>query len=35
MSAMIPNVTVLLLNALFGHKGKTAPRLIISMVRNS
>ena len=33
MCAMIPNVTVLLLNALFGHKIKTNPRLIVSLVR--
>jgi hypothetical protein len=35
MSAMIPNVTVLLLNALFGHKIKTNPRLFVSLVKKS
>jgi hypothetical protein len=34
MSAMIPNVTVLLLNAIFGHKIKTTPRIIVSLVRD-
>jgi len=32
ISAQIPNVTVLILNGLFGHRFKTTPRLLISLV---
>ena len=34
IASMIPNVTFLLLNAAFGHKFKTQPRLIVAMVIN-
>ena len=29
---MVPNVTMLLLNAAFGHRFKTQPRLLVSLV---
>ena len=29
---MVPNVTFLILNGLFGHKFKTQPRLVVSLV---
>merc|ERR1740124_438742 len=29
---MIPNVTMLILNAIFGHRFKTQPRLLVSLV---
>jgi len=32
VASMVPNVTFLILNGLFGHKFKTQPRLIISLV---
>jgi len=32
MASMIPNVTFLLLNAVFGHRLKTTPRLLISLI---
>ena len=32
MASMIPNVTFLLLNAVFGHRFKTTPRLLISLI---
>lgn len=32
MASMVPNVTMLLLNAAFGHRFKTTPRLLISLV---
>ena len=31
-ASMVPNVTFLILNAFFGHKLKTQPRLIISLI---
>jgi len=32
VASMVPNVTFLILNALFGHKFKTQPRLVVSLV---
>jgi len=32
VASMVPNVTFLILNGIFGHKFKTQPRLIISLV---
>lgn len=32
VASMVPNVTFLILNGLFGHKFKTQPRLVISLV---
>ena len=32
MAAMIPNVAFLVLNGLFGHRFRTAPRLLVSLV---
>jgi len=32
VAAMVPNVTFLILNAVFGHKFKTQPRLIVSLI---
>ena len=32
MASMIPNVTFLLLNAVFGHHFKTTPRLLVSLI---
>jgi len=32
VASMVPNVTFLILNGLFGHKFRTQPRLIISLV---
>jgi hypothetical protein len=32
IASMIPNVTFLLLNAVFGHKFKTQPRLLTALV---
>ena len=32
MASMIPNVTFLLLNAVFGHRFKTVPRLLVSLI---
>ena len=32
MASMVPNVTMLLLNAAFGHRFKTTPRLLVSLV---
>lgn len=32
VASMIPNVTMLILNAVFGHRFKTQPRLLVSLV---
>ncbi len=32
VASMVPNVTILLLNAAFGHRFKTTPRLFVSLV---
>jgi len=32
VASMVPNVTFLILNGLFGHKFKTQPRLIVSLI---
>ena len=32
MASMIPNVTFLLLNAVFGHHFRTTPRLLVSLI---
>lgn len=32
VASMIPNVTILILNAIFGHRFKTQPRLLVSLV---
>lgn len=32
VASMVPNVTMLLLNAVFGHRFKTQPRLLISLI---
>jgi hypothetical protein len=32
VASMVPNVTMLLLNAAFGHHFKTTPRLLISLI---
>jgi hypothetical protein len=31
VASMVPNVTLLLLNAVFGHRFKTQPRLLVSL----
>ena len=31
-ASMVPNVTFLILNAFFGHRLKTQPRLVISLI---
>jgi len=32
VASMVPNVTMLILNAVFGHRFKTQPRLLVSLV---
>merc|ERR550539_1197570 len=32
VASMIPNVTMLILNAVFGHRFKTQPRLLVSLI---
>ena len=32
VASMVPNVTFLILNAFFGHRFKTQPRLIVSLI---
>ena len=32
VASMVPNVTMLLLNAAFGHRFKTQPRLLVSLI---
>merc|ERR1719209_259385 len=32
VASMVPNVTFLILNGVFGHKFKTQPRLVVSLV---
>ena len=32
VASMVPNVTMLLLNAVFGHRFRTQPRLLVSLV---
>ena len=32
MASMVPNVTFLLLNAIFGHHFRTTPRLLVSLI---
>lgn len=32
VASMVPNVTILLLNAVFGHRFRTQPRLLVSLI---
>jgi hypothetical protein len=32
VASMVPNVAFLLLNAAFGHRFKTQPRLLVSLI---
>ena len=32
VASMVPNVTILILNAVFGHRFKTQPRLLVSLI---